>query len=355
MYISQSLNDDGKFIISKEVPVKFEDDKKVVISEGIQESEYEEVSHFYQKYNRMSTGNITLMTVDDLKRHLILPNISLLMRSANGMLIGTIISILLPVKNRNDITEQIIMHGCTTFLAVHPGLRKMGLCMALIRRLIEIGYERKMYCDYHMVSFPIGSNSIKISSWYRPINMGRSKELGFLYDGFRDPRNSTKVRLKYTTKLQPNHTYIIVGPNNINVSLKYYKSIIKDSKFAFWPNKDLWSQWVTSFPTYLIYKGDKIVGVVSINTVYCVIEKSQEMGRILFPIICNGEMESVMPVVCSIANDLKYDVVYFHEHGSVTEDALGKINAIQTNTKLFFSLYNNQILLNQTDIDVPLL
>jgi hypothetical protein len=357
MYVTKSSKDQSdEFIISKDPPIKFEyDNKKLILCEGIKESEYGEVSNFYQKYNRMSTGNTTLLPVSELERYLSISNISLLMRSANGMLIGTIISLLLPVKNSNGSIEEIIIHGCTTFLAIHPSLRKMGLCMALIRKLIELGYDKGLFCDYHMVAFPIGTNSISLNSWYRPIDLHRSKELGFLYDGLLDSHNSTKLRLKYRTTIPNNHTYVQVIDNNINISLNYYKELVKNKKFAFWPGEKLWSDWIRSYPTYLIYNKNKCVGIVSLNTVYCVIERTKETGRILFPIICDGEMDSVMPVICTIAKDLNYDVVYFHQHGSVTEVSLCKIKAIRTTTKLWFSLYNNCINLNVEDINVPLL
>jgi hypothetical protein len=357
MYIVKNSTDTDKgFIISKEPPVKFDDtNKKVILCEGIKESEYNEVADFYQEYNCMSTGNTTLLPVSELKRYLSIDNISLLMRSGNGKLIGTIISLLLPVKNSNNYTEEIIIHGCTTFLAVHPLVRKMGLCMALIRKLIEIGYEKGVFCDYHMVSFPIGDNSIALESWYRPIDLSRARELGFLYDGYMDSHNSTKLRLKYRTKIPNDHSYVEVNKSNINISLNYYKELVKEKKFSFWPDEKLWIRWVNSYPTYLIYNKNKCVGILSLNTIYCFLEKTKETGRILFPIICDGEMTSVMQVVCAIAKDLKYDVVYFHRHGNVTDVALSKINAIKTNVKLWYSLYNNCINLKPVDINVPLL
>jgi len=358
-------NDGDDFIISKEPPIKYNNaNTKINLIRGIKESEYSEVANFYQKYNRMVTGNTTLLPVDELKRYLSLKNISLLMRAANGMLIGTIISILLPVKNSNirgrpyEVPKtDIITHGCTTFLAVHPSLRKMGLCMALIRGLIEIAYEEGIYCDYHAVAFELGANSVPLYSWYRPINIERSKELGFLYTGWNDPRASTKIRLKYSNVIPKDYTYTIVNKdnNNINSSLQYYLSLVTDKLFSFWPDEDLWSQWIESFPTYIICKDNKYVGIVSLNTVYCSFEKSQEIGKLLFPIICEGEMDKVMKVLCGIAKDLKHDVLYLHQHGAVNEKALESINSIKTTTKLWFSLYNNRIDLKSDDIHVPLL
>jgi len=194
---------------------------------------------------------------------------------------------------------------------------------------------------------------------YRPINLSRSKELGFMYQGYDDPTKSTKVRLKYRTKLPKNHSYVQISPddkNNVLLSLEYYKELVRDKKFVFWPDESLWSDWVRSFPTYLIYKGNNKVGLVSLNTVYCVLEQTGgEKGRLGFPIICVGDMGSVMQVICNIGHKMKYDVIYFHQHGDTTEKALESINSLKTTTDLWFSIYNNQIRIQPEDIHTPLL
>ena len=348
------------FIISTDPPVNYDSNVNVIVHHGIKLSEYEEVSDFIRKYNKMSSGNTTLLPVEELERYLSIPNISVLLRSSKGLLIGTIICLLLPIKNKSQGLEKVITHGCTTFLTVHPSVRGMGLCMALIRGLINYGYEMGVYCDYHMVSFQIGDNSFPLNSWFRPINLSRAKELGFLYPGYDDPRSVRTNRLKYRTKLPPDYSYVQITEENKNLkaSLDYYCSLVdkdKDKMFSFYPDSEIWSKWVQAFPSYQIYNKKKLVGVVSLNTVFCTIDATNETGRALFPIVCIGDMKTVMPTLCNIAATTNHDIIYFHEQGDVTEEALSRTNTIMTTTKPWFSLYNNNIRINPSNLYVPLL
>ena len=341
----------NQIIISKEPPVPYDKgSKNFTLFEGITPSQYQEVSAFIEQHNCMSTGNTTLLPTTELERYLNMENISVLMRGNNqNKLMGTILSLVLPIK----IEKKIITHGCTTFLNVHPAIRGFGMCMALIRGLAGFGYKKKVYCDYHMVAFKLGDNSVKLNSWYRPINLNRCKDLGFLYHGCNDSRSSIKNRLKYTNDLRGSMNFVKVG--NDEDQYKYYLETVKNKKFVFYPDIDLWKKWITSFPTYIIYNNSAKVGIVSLNTTYCVIESTGGTGKVCFPIICNGDMEYVLPVLNHIARIEKYDVVYFHQHGDVTQSALESINAIKTDTTLWFSLYNNSIDLDSSDIYAPLL
>jgi len=356
MYISADNNaSPDSFIISKQPPAPYTDRDNIKISRGIVQEEYEEVCAFIEQHNRMSTGNTTLLPKEELVRYLSLPNTSVLMRSPNGKLMGLIISLELPVRNKNKTNEEIIVHGCTTFLNVHGSLRGHGLCMALIRGLIGYGFEDGHYCDYHMVAFELGANSIPLNSWFRPIRLERAKDLGFLYPGYGNPRNSRRNRLRYRTTIPKEHRYELVTEDDLEEGLRYYLKTVENENFAFWPDLQLWSQWVKSFPTYLVYKGENIVGITSLNTIYCRMEQTGGTGKVLFPIICNGDMSSVMPVLNTIAKENGYDIIYYHQHGLVTEADLESVNAIKTTTTMWFSLYNNQIKLTDQDIMVPLL
>ena len=346
----------NSIIISKEPPIKYDDhEKKINLLNGIKPSVYEEVSNFIKQHNRMSTGNTTLLPTKELERYLDLENISILMRSQNNnKLMGTIISLLLPIKVVNGGNKEIITHGCATFLNVHSAIRGFGMCMAIIREGISLGYEKGIYCDYHMLSFKLGDNSVKIKSWYRPINLSRSKTLGFLYPGYNDLRSTVKTRLKYTTILRGTMNYDKVSSTNIDY-YNYYLSTIKNKKFSFYPDITLWKKWVTSFPTYIIYNNSSKVGIVSLNTTYCTIESTKETGRVCFPVICNGDMQYVLPVLGHIARNENYDVIYFYQHGDLTDSSLESFNAIKSDTNVWVSLYNNSIDLKPEDIYAPLL
>lgn len=347
MFISSNIsNTDQGFIISKEKPVDY-DERKVNLSVGIKESEYSELSEFYEKYNRMSTGNTTLLPTSELKRHLSLDNTSVLLRSPKGPLMGTIISLELPIKCKEQEREEIIIHGCTSYLCVHPSIRNHGMCMALIRGLIEAGFKKNYYCDYHMVSFKIGKNSIPLNSWYRPIRLNRARQLGFTIPSLSDRR----LRLKYNNRLPPNTRY----QETDNDGLRFYRDQVKNKKFVFWPDENMWSKWTKSFPTYNIYHNNVIVGVVSVNTLYCRIESTKETGKLIIPVICVGNINITLSALNCIAYDNEYDVVYYYQHGNLTDEELEKVNAMNTDTPTWFSLYNNRIQLNPDDLVTPLL
>ena len=105
----------------------------------------------------------------------------------------------------------------------------------------------------------------------------------------------------------------------------------------------------------IIYKNDKEVGIVSIQTLYCFMEKTGNEGKIALPIICNGDISSVLSVLVNICDQLEYSLIYFYEYGDVNEKGLEQINSIKTNAGSWFSLYNNKINLRKEDISVPLL
>ena len=359
MYISDGSNKLNKnlsnFIISKKLPSKYDDKKKIILSYHIKESEYEEISEFYRKYNKMATGNITLLPVSELKRYLSFDNTCVVMRSENNKLMGVIISLEFPIKNSENDHSEIIKHGCTTFMNIHPAVRGHGMCMGLIRGLIAKGFENKIYCDYHTVHFKIGDNSISLNCYYRPLNLQRSVELGFLFPDCYNSNTKKRTRLRYRTKLPINHTYIKVTSDNIDSSLEYYLLSIEGKKLSFYPDKKLWEKWVEGFPTYLIYKNEIIVGIASINTIFCVITYTGMEGRIVTPVICNGDMKSVLPVLIHITDSLKYDVLYFNEYGDVTTKSLESINCVKNTHNMWFSLYNNQIKFDISHLSVPLL
>lgn len=353
MFISTpDVNQDG-FIISYDEPVKYEGNKKIILEYSI--SDLDEICDFYRAYNTMSTGNITLLPRSELELYLSYDNVTVLMRSEKGKLMGMIISIILPIFCSNNHEKKIINHGCTTFLVVHPSIRGHGICMALIRGLIQKGYEKGLYCDYHTISFKLGDNSIPIKSYYRPIDLNKSIELGFLFPDCNNIRLKTKNRLLYNNKLKNGYSYIKVNEDNLEKSLQYYQESVKDKKFAFWPDETLWKKWVEGFPTYLIYYNDIISGIVSINTIYCIISATNKEGRVASPVICNGYMDIILNVLPNIVSQEGFDVLYFHAYGDSDHLVLEKHHYVKTDHSVWFSLYNNCIKLDSKDISVPFL
>lgn len=351
--------DGTNYIISYDEPVGFDHSKmKIVFTNTINRTELNDVSNFYREHNKMVTGNTTLFPPEELSKFLNFENISFLMKSSKNKLIGTIVSLVFPIKVGPNI-NNVITHGCTTCLAVHKSLRSMGLCMGLIRTLIKRGYESKIYCDYHIVSFKLGSNSVPINSWYRPINLSRCKQLGFKFIGFEEKKKSVKSRLMYRCDEPKNYSMeqISSDKNNVQESLKYHLDQVCQYKFSFWPDIELWLKWVDNYPTYVIRnKENNIECIFSISTIHCCIENMQEDAILCFPLICEGNVKIGLKFMCNVAKKYNYDLLYFHQAGSFTENNLESINSIKTTSTLWFSLYNNSIqLTSPTDIHTPLL
>ena len=341
-------------IISKETPIG-PDNPNIMTQIGINPSEYEEVSSFLNKYNRLSGGNTTLLPPSELSRYLSFDNISILLRSKKGDLIGTILSLKIPIRIKSNGIEETITHLAASFLCVHPSLRGMGICMSLIRSGIIEAHKEQIYSGYCMVSFEMGKNSINLRSWYRPINLIRARDMGFVFWGS-EMENSRKIRLRYNTKLLPNIRYDRVDQNNSVIGLEYYRIKIANKKFAFYPDTFMWEKWIEAFPTYMIYKGDTPVGIVSTNTAYCIIEATGVKGKILFPNICLGNMELVLNCIHHIADVTDHDLVYFNEYGDIKENLLESNKYTQVEkSDVWFSLYNNSVEIEPTDIFCPLL
>ncbi len=357
MFVS-GVNDNNlnNFIISYDKPIKYTDNKNITFSNILLEKNYDEFCSFINKNNQMSTGNTTLLPKSELINLLKLDHFVISLRSkSKNKLIGTIISIKLPILNRNEQHSEIIKHGCTTFLNVHKALRGHGICMALIRNLINFAYDEGIYCDYHTVPFKLGNNSVKIKSWYRPLNLEQSIKLGFLYSGYDDTQMKRRNRLKYRTILPPNHTYVKTTIDNAIVSLKLYQTLTESKKFVFYPDINLWIKWIENFPTYIIYKNNIEIGIVSINTIHCIIDNTKEEGRLALPVICAGDIKSVLPVLIHICNNIGYSVLYLYQYGDINKKSLEKVNALQNKDNSWFSLYNNKINIGEEDISVPLL
>lgn len=344
MFISTDSDPQSReIIISKEEPVKYTEDRPIIFSH-ITPEDYQEVSDFYKTHNKMSSGNTTLLTPSDIAKYLSLDNFSVIIRSIKEKLMGSVISINLPIR----VDKEVIYHGCTTFLTVHSSIRKHGICMVLIRKLTELGFHREIFCSYYTIPFKLGDNSISVECYYRPILLTKCRELGFVYPDCYDIRMNTKNRLLYTVKKPPNFSFRKADID----SLEYYRKVIGNKRFVFYPDEKLWKQFIELFPTYLISRDDNVVGIVSINTVHCEMSNGIK-GKIAMPIICNGNTQLIMEILPTIVCD--HDVLYVYCCGDITKEILEKFHFIKTSNPVWFSLYNNRINLDIRDLSVPIL
>jgi len=353
MFIS---NGDSEGIISFEKPLQYDENKNIQLSRDIQKSEIDEVCKFIRQNNTMSSGNITLITKNQLENYSNLNSLFVLMRGGNkNSLLGTILGLPLPIKCLYKKGEEIIIHSCTTFLNVVDKLRGFGLCMALIRELIQYGFDKKIYCGYHTVPMKIGDNSIELYSWYRPIDLEKCVESGFLYPGYNDPRSEKKNKLKYKVKIPKNCKIEKICGENCEKALFFYYELVREKKFVFYPDLELWKKWIQIYPTFLVTNKEKYIGIFSYSTIYCEMKNTIEDSKLALPIICNGEISIILECLIYEAWKSGHHLIYTYLYGDIDESNLQKIRAIKSDSKSYFCLYNNGLKLTVKDISIPLL
>lgn len=367
-------------IISTSKPVEYTGNKKIKLIRGVSPSEYDEIYDFIREQNRMSSGNFTLFPKSEIDKFMKMNALAVLMRSENNnSLIGTIFSIPFPV--RSSVTElhrspssdlnvnseslhqsnnNVIMHGCTTFLNVHQKLRNHGLCMALIRELTLYGFDKNYLCSYFLTDFQLSPNSISINSWYRPLNLPRAIGLGFGYPNWNVPSEFQQNRIKYSTKMPKKTTDSkqikckLVTSGKSQAAHNFLMSQIQNKKFAFSPDLKYFSKWIQEYPTYLVSVENESIGIFSLTSVFCRMETGLD-GILALPLLfISKDNDTVFKCLISVAAERGFDVLYNYEVGDLTEEILNQNHCIKNNRPSYFSLYNNSIRLVPQDLFVPI-
>ena len=380
--INKLETNDTEGIISLESPPKYESQRNIILKRGINKEEYDEVYEFLRDQNVMSSGNITLFPKDEIARFIRMDSLAILMRGGNNnSLIGTIFSMMFPIRCTIDSKEhkehKIITHGCTSFLNVHSKLRKHGMCMALIRELTQYAFEKQIYCSYSLTSFPLSEKSFEISAWFRPLNLPRSIGLGFSYPDWSVPSEFVNNKVKYNTKIPKGYICERVTEGKAQKALEFYISLVNESnnnsgadatKFVFFPTLEFFKKWIQEYATFLVmrkYSEDgsqesKIpVGIFSLGSIYCRMQNGID-GKLALPLIFKSSSEQseysnkVMKCMIYTANDRDYDTLYMYSVGDMNNELLKSVNAIETSTKSYFSLYNNSMTLTANDLCIPL-
>lgn len=362
MFILKEDNDgdSNNIIISVDQPSQYTDNKNVIYDRDISKQQVkEEVIQFITTHNITASGNTTLLSLDELDKYLNLGARFLLLRShtTKKSLIGVVMTLPLPVRVYKKGYYQVLTHGYTTFLNIHTSLQGHGLCMALIRQLIADGYEDGIYCDYHIIPTKIGENSLLLDSWYRPINLSKCINSGFIFPGYNQDRNKNKNRLRYNTRLPPGIDCIKVNHINAENSLNWYLATVADKHFAFYPDLNFWERWTKTFDTYIVKDGQEIVGLFSLSKAEVYIKSTNSQAILAIPLLYvksnDTSNNKVLKSLLHIAASKNYDVLYTYQYGYITDNDLESIQAIKTTTKLYFSMYNNSICLDREDIVAP--
>lgn len=354
-------------IISRESPPEYtgENKKSLKLYREFKKEEYEEIFEFNKTHNKLSSGNVTFLTPAQLSKFSTLGMYSVLARGgAKDAIIGTILSLPLPINCGASAATNVFVFGVTSYLTVHEKLRDKNIAMALIRELAIVGYQNSIYCSYFTSPKKIGENSIELTSWFRPLNLPRTIGLGFLYPNWNHIPSFKENMAKYACKAVKNYKTVRLTENSEKcvAAFNFYIENIKGKKFAFSPDISLFKKWVKAFPTFSVVCSRNIVGVFSYMSVQSKMATGLE-GLLCLPLIFvsskdEKHKENCMKTLIHTAHEEQFDVLYGYVVGGFTfSDLLENTKCItqpQSSVPTYFSVYNHTISLTPEDLYVPI-
>lgn len=328
--------------ISTDKPISLDNKLNMVFSTDIT-NKYDLIEYFIKKNNKMSTGNTTLLKRVELNNYIDMGATAIVMLKQDKIM-GFIMSLYLPIK----IDGEVFKVGCTSFMNIHSALRGMGLAKNLMNELMMSAYEKQIYTDYHLGPLT-DVNSIQLQSYFYPLDMRKC-----ILAGFSSPTWLTskphEIISKYQHKLSKDIRVKRIG--NSEEALSFYLKEVSNKRYAFYPDKELWSKWVNTYPTYTVYRKKKMVGIFTLGTVSCETTLGKEL-TLATPFLCAGKAGLVFPAMISEARRF-WDALYFYSTGIITSNIADKFNCIQ-GVPTNLSFYNNDIVIDKKDIFVPLI
>jgi len=335
-------------------------------SDGSHNIDLQAVSNFLTKHNITTTGNTTLCPAEDLRKYQKFGGYNIVMLSSSDKIIGFIMSIVCPIKinpSEKLAHSSKIMCGCTSHLCVAKPLRNMGLAMGLMKELIASGYKDNVYCSYGTATMKISGNAVKITAWYRPIDLAKCKESGFAYKSYIKPtdRGTSRDELAYrVSNLNDRYNIIKLDPSqDVSEHLDYYLSIVNNKKVSFYPDYTHWVKWLSTFNTYVVSDGDNKLGVFSYTTIHANIAETGETVSMAFPLLFVSGTDSsgdniLMKAMLSVVKADGFPLIYIYQCGSLTSELLSQHNAMETSAKIYLNWYNHSVRVTPEDVYLPL-
>lgn len=193
-----------------------------------------EIIHFINQYSVISK-NIVLLTTEVYQWLISCKHVEVQL-SSSGDLIGYIICIFIPTVSSFSYisTGEDQLFGYTTYLAVHPNYRKMGIAAYLIQQVMQQAKQSNCRMGYHEVPKPIHNNALQLVSYIRPVKYKICHKLGI-----RCPGSHDSLREKY--KLYCPAGYTIRKSNFIIRSPGIYPTLTYlNQQLILHPQMDFW-------------------------------------------------------------------------------------------------------------------
>lgn len=363
-------------LISQEPPVFFAPKGPFTIhnlnfcEKNTNEKILDELSSFYCKNNVLASGNMTKVSKNDLKKYMNagLSEIVYLRNKISKDVIGSILNVLLPIRLNMDINLDVlvakteryrqisssddprdVVFAVTTFLNNAKNWRGKGLGMVLIQKSLQLAYDAGVVCAYFLNTTPRCTNAVEIKCWTFPLNIPKLQTYKISFN---------RRYIDYYLGFSSNDVQINLADHKNKELHERYLSLVKDKKFALFPDWIYWKRWVENFNTYGVIKNKEIIGVFSIikYTVYVpACGKEIEYGNRLFCAAEKGYELDVCKALLVQAQKEKIDIILLQEIGDWTNEILTELHAQKSKVSDYLNFYNTQIKLEPSDIYAPMI
>ena len=317
-------------VISTDKP-EFKDVERSGQFQLVDENEFDRVCSFINDVCLKENRNTVLLS----EKHRVFTDFSVAQMMVKGdRIMGVIFSH--PLDLHLESVGGVVSHGYTTYLTVHPSLRKMSLAMSLIQRTMEIGHSIGTNCGYHLSPVRKTSNSIMIRQYIFPIMFPESAEDGF---PFAEPsfRASKFERIFIKRRLR----MVKYEDEMFEKVHSFVSRYTADHKIVFVPSVSTMKLLTKFMDGVVIIQDDAVVGFFFVHVKHVrnpKVDHTITVGDISYPIGC------AVSIVCCIykyLEELQINTAYVYEMGCMSHNLLTFMGFKETDANEFVNFYNN--------------
>ena len=139
---------------------------------------------------------------------------------------------------------------------------------------------------------------------------------------------------------------------NLKKSYQFYNSYCENKKFYFSPSYEYWDKWVNTFPTYIVFENNKIIGIFSFENKWVYHTQTRNYLFTGHLVTCIGEQPKTLNSALIIGKNI-FDYLVMYEIGDLNKTILLNVNAQQIG-KNFINFYNTTINLRSEELYIPI-
>ncbi len=346
----------------------------------------DEIVAFMAEYNVMSNNNITFLSrpmIDRLSKSGAYCAVIRITDEPNTPIVGSIFTLPVELYYRgydvptpdvkrmipelrtvdcNGVNSVMIDSCYTSYLCVRPDCRKSGLAMALIRLVMNVGWPYNVRSGYYLCAQTHHRCHVKINSWYRPLNVAKTRLGGFqlpeLPDNVKLRDRDLPLRLHYRTTVPKDYNYIRCNDSDVD-TIKTLTGVW-DSKYRIVHHNHN-PAYIANFDVYWITKRESKIAMFTLIPLTIRIHgKKQNTEAYQLAYLshdCNDDdLTSILMTVGFVALELGGSVLCGHMMGPLFDvDKYRDFHPLVTDGLNHMEFYNADFTPDISQINVPLL